>query len=208
MKMRAALDLQSRPALWPGMWRDAQLQQDIMRFATRGPGILRVNELGAILNVTAPEKKAAVLWAVWRRRRITPATLARLVGHVFICCKQPAELLTEEQWLTLFSQAGFTADGRPAPPPAGPRRLWRASAPAHIRRMSWTPLPRVALDYAAGKGTGRPGAGRVWTAVVQPHQVLCINDALLTHPGEIEWVIDTRGLDITEAEQTNLRGAA
>ena len=182
----------------PRMWADRQLQDDITRYITTQAGALRPDVFAVILDRTHPDRVPTILWHASKRHSITAAVVAQHIGKAFAHCSRPAELLTQQRWLTLFKRAGFTVDGRPTKRPQEPTRLYRAAEPQHARRMSWTPSLDTAHGYAEGQGHSQDGAGRIFTTVAQPHQVLCINDENLANPLEVEWIVDPRRLDIVE----------
>ncbi|MEU3835576.1 hypothetical protein [Streptomyces microflavus] len=182
-------------------WKDQQLQSDIRRFFKKERGPLTEDQFNAVMVRAHREAWPELLYTAWVRHRISNDLMGRRVGEAFAFARQPDTLLAASKWLTLFKAAGFRVDGVPAERPEGPRQVWRGSAPEHVRRMSWTPLREVAQAYARGEGTGAPGAGRVYTAFVEPSRVLAINDKVLLNPRETEWVIDARGLTVSEDRQ-------
>lgn len=134
----------------------------------------------------------ALLFDAWYSDQITPGTLAALIGDVWSMAEYPDRALDRETWVEMFQAAGYTADGKPAEKPTEPIRLWRGSTPARRRLMSWTTDRAVAAKFAAGI-RGR-AVGRVWTITCPPAALLAAN----TGRGESEYVVDTRGLAITE----------
>jgi len=94
----------------------------------------------------------------------------------------------------MFTAAGYTADGRPAPHPTSPVELWRGSVPARRADWSWTARRTVAEGYATGTGAHRPTTGRLYRTLAPASALLAYN----SNRDEDEYVIDTRGLEITE----------
>lgn len=105
----------------------------------------------------------------------------------------PDANLDHDQWRDLFDTAEFTVDGHPAPRPDAPVDLWRGSVPDRRTDWSWTTDRAVAARYAIGGVGGRP-TGRLYRITAPPAALLCAN----TQRDEAEYVVDTRGLDITE----------
>ncbi|WP_051722502.1 hypothetical protein [Streptomyces albus] len=173
-------------------WTDRELQQEIRRYVTRGHGPIADDVFATLLSRTERRAWPVVLYAAWQRFRIPAETLAAHVGTAWVMAQEPERRLPAKKWFTLFRAAGFTEDGQPADPPAVPQQLWRGAVDKHRGGMSWTPSRYVAERYARVRG------GKLWAVVVPPERVLCINDEALAHPREVEWVIDTRGLRITE----------
>ncbi|WP_331727191.1 hypothetical protein OG871_39680 (plasmid) [Kitasatospora sp. NBC_00374] len=94
----------------------------------------------------------------------------------------------------MFRAAGYTADGVPAQLPSAPVELWRGSVPERRRDWSWTASLAVAQGYAAGTAAVRP-AGKLYRTVAPPSALLAYNSGR----EEDEYVVDTRGLRISEA---------
>jgi len=185
-------------------WQDQELQADIRRFFTRGRGPLDTDTFTHVMVRAHRDHWPEFLYEAWRRHRISTALMRSRVAEVFAWVRTPEALLPTEKWLTLFRHAGFTHDGVPASPPSGVTQLWRASAPEHRFRMSWTPSLSTARGYAAGQNHAEPGAGRIYTAHVPPERVLAVLDAKLANPLEVEWIVNTRGLEVEEISLASL----
>ncbi len=127
--------------------------------------------------------------------KITAATVTALVGPIWSSAEYPDRELDHNTWRWIFDVAGFTIDGKPAERPAEPLTLYRGAVPERRTDWSWTRTRAVAERFAAGL-RGR-GTGRLWVCTVPPESMLAVN----TERDEDEVVVDTRGLQITEAER-------
>ncbi|MCU1530388.1 MAG: hypothetical protein JWP75_4151 [Frondihabitans sp.] len=121
--------------------------------------------------------------------------LAKGVMDAWTGAEFPMAHLTQVDWLELFHAVGFIENAVRAEPPVDLRRLYRGATPNAKRRWSWTDDVEQAEWFAARSRTVGLDDAKVWTAEVQP-------STLLAHfPGgreEAEWVINTRGVKITE----------
>lgn len=126
--------------------------------------------------------------------KITAATVAALIGHVWSNAEYPDRDLDHETWRWLFRVAGFTIDGEPADRPDKPIMLWRGTVPERRTDWSWSTDRAVAEGYANGTAAHRP-QGRLYVMLAPPAALLCAN----TGRDEAEYVVDTRGLTIHEA---------
>ncbi|MCX5522970.1 hypothetical protein OG342_08860 [Streptomyces bobili] len=124
--------------------------------------------------------------------KITADTVASLIGDVWSSAEFPDRHHDRDTWRWMFDTAGFTVDGKQAPRPAEPMRLYRGSTPDRRDDWSWTRDIRVAEKFAAGS-PGRP-KGQVWVCTVPPSHMLAAN----SYRDEDEVVVDTRGLEIRE----------
>ncbi|MDV9168728.1 hypothetical protein R6V09_01040 [Streptomyces sp. W16] len=127
--------------------------------------------------------------------KVTAETVTALVGPVWSSTEYPDRQLDHDTWRWLFNVAGFTVDGKPAPRPTEPMRLYRGSVPERRTDWSWTRDIKVALKFAAGVRGRDPG--RLWVCKVPPEHMLAAN----TERDEDEVVVDTRGLQIIPARQ-------
>lgn len=154
-------------------------------------------------------RAASLLYECWTQRRITLRTLRKHVGSVWHTSDIPDYWLDHDQWRELFDAAGFThvhyGDyahsfgmnyelGSPAEPPTAPITVYRGAIPERRDDWSWTANPQAAAVWAKGDQVNRP-AGRVWTTTAPPVHVLCRIDRW------DQYVIDTRGLTITEHKE-------
>lgn len=127
--------------------------------------------------------------------KITDETVTALIGDVWSSAEFPDQHHDRDTWRWMFDTAGFTVDGKRAPRPAEPMRLYRGSVPERRDDWSWTRDIRIAEKFAAGS-PGRP-KGQVWVCTVPPSHMLAAN----SYRDEDEVVVDTRGLQITEADR-------
>ena len=125
--------------------------------------------------------------------KVTAETVTALVGGIWSSAEFPDRYLDHGTWRWLFDIAGFTVDGRPADRPTEPLALFRGAVPERRTDWSWSRDRSVAERFAAGL-RGR-GTGRLWVCTVPPAHMLAVN----TGRDEDEVVVDTRGLQITEA---------
>lgn len=107
----------------------------------------------------------------------------------------PNNALDEEEWESLFDEAGCTVDGVPAKRPNHHLHLWRGAIPECRNGWSWTDDRELAGWFAARPHNA--GQGRVWTADVEPHRLLA-KIGMNVRPKESEYVVDARGLTVYE----------
>lgn len=162
---------------------------DLLQWAER----LTTEELGWLMGLAGRTNGPGFLAEALSEDKITSATVADLVGDVWSSAEFPDRELDRDTWRWLFDVAGFTVDGKPAPRPDQPMTLFRGSVPERRTDWSWTRDRVVAERFASG-GRGR-APGRVWVCEVPPGHML----AAITGREEDEVVVDTRGLQITEA---------
>jgi hypothetical protein len=125
--------------------------------------------------------------------KVTNDTVTALVGEVWSSAEYPDRELDHDTWRWLFDVAGFTVEGQPAARPTEPMTLYRGSVPERRTDWSWSRDRSVAERFAAGVRGRAPG--RLWVCSAPPAHMLAIN----TGRDEDEVVVDTRGLQITEA---------
>ena len=76
--------------------------------------------------------------------------------------------------------------------------LYRGAPARYRRRWSWTSDIEVARKFASGALWESPESSQVWTATVPPQHLFAVIDGR----EEAEYVVDTRGLRITEKPGT------
>jgi hypothetical protein len=167
---------------------------EVTRMVRAHPGMLTPDDYVYLSGLVGRTFAPGLLSAAWHLRKITLGTLQAQVGPSWSGAEFPDRLMTRQLWRGLFAAAGFTVDGVPAPRPAEPIELYRGSVPKRRRDWSWTTDRAIAEKYAAGGMAGRPD-GSVYRTVALPSALLCANSGRQ----ESEYVIDTRGLKITEA---------
>jgi hypothetical protein len=159
-----------------------------------GASILDLEQFEEHLDVAGRVDGPAILLDAWFGKQISAETLAAVVGRVWQMAEYPDSCLPHTVWRHLFAAAGFTVDGVPAERPPGPIELWRGTVPQRRRDWSWTTDRAVAETFAFGHVRRRP-TGRLYRVLAPAHALLCAN----TERDEAEYVVDTRGLRITEA---------
>lgn len=143
---------------------------------------------------------------LWGEGLLTTDALRATIGDVWSMAEYPDVALPRETWRDLFSEAGYTVDGKPAQRPSSPLHLYRGAvrSPAHRRRdWSWTDSLEVARFFAKGPRGRQPGV--VWTATVAPWRLLARNADPQTTRGESEYVVDTRHLRILMLEDSTTK---
>jgi hypothetical protein len=96
----------------------------------------------------------------------------------------------ELDWWDLFSRAGYTHNGQPAPPAPRPRHpvtLYRGCTPDRRFGMAWTGTVEIARWFAEHPRLN--GTGKVYVARVLPRAVLAYIGE--SECGEDEYVIDS-----------------
>lgn len=135
----------------------------------------------------------ALLFDMYYSGRLSKKDLALVIGHVWSDAEYPARSFDpSEMWLELFEDAGYTVDSKPAERPTTALRLYRGATVEYKTGWSWTDDLDVAQRFA-GDLVGR-APGRVWTALVQPVDLL----ARLNGREENEYVVNPEGLTIEE----------
>lgn len=156
-------------------------------------GLLTTAELEMLISRAGRTHGPEFLATAYAEGKVDADTVTALVGPVWSSTEYPDRQLDHDTWRWLFDVAGFTVDGKSAPRPENPMRLYRGTVPERREDWSWSRDIKVALKFAAGV-RGRP-PGRLWVCSVPPAHMLAIN----TERGEDEVVVDTRGLRIVEA---------
>lgn len=164
------------------------------RMLYRHPNVLSSQDFKRFANFAGSQYFPVVLFDAWSFGKITRETLQAELGPAWSGAHYPDRLLPRREWRHLFATAGFTVDGVPAEHPEQPLELFRGSVPVRRRDWSWTTDRAMADKYATGGIQGRP-RGRVYRVVAPPSALLCAN----FDRKESEYVVDTRGLRITEA---------
>lgn len=122
-------------------------------------------------------------------------TVTDLVGRVWSMSEFPDRQLKRHVWRWLFQVAGFTVDGQRTERPTEPIELWRGTVPERRTDWSWTTDRAVAEKFADGMRGRLPG--QLYRLMAPPERLLCAN----TERGESEYVVDTEGLLIEEADR-------
>lgn len=156
-------------------------------------GKVTTDEFERLLGFAGMRNGPALLFDAYAGRHIDSATITAVIGPVWSTAEYPDQNIDRDGWRILFRRAGFTIDGKPADRPEEPLELWRGSVPERRRDWSWSTDRTVAEGYANGTSARRP-QGRLYRVVAPPEALLCAN----AERGEAEYVIDTRGLRITE----------
>ncbi|MBL1098921.1 hypothetical protein [Streptomyces coffeae] len=159
------------------------LSQDIAELRVIGE-----RRLAWYLDRAHPNNRAAMLWEAWESGKLLPRVLAGFLGTT--CFLGGLSTLSIDQWRTLADAAGYTQDGRQYRRPSRPIELWRGA----VRGGAfWTSY----IEFGQMYQERRPGA-RLWRTVAPPEALLCRNVWL--NDGWDEFVVDTRGLTIHQAE--------
>jgi hypothetical protein len=158
-----------------------------------GEGIIGADDFDSLSCLAGRANDPQLLADAWFGGRIELSTLVSNIGYIWTGAEYPNQCLNRATWRTLFSAAGYTKDGQPAERPSDRLELWRGSVPERRRDWSWSTDRAVAGRFARGV-RGRP-PGRIYRVLAPPAALLCeINDRQ-----ESEFVVDTRGLRITES---------
>lgn len=158
------------------------------------PGLLTVDEFDEALARAGRVNGPALLFDAWFGRQISTEILTAVIGTIWQMAEYPDRCLTHATWRELFTAAGFTVDGVSAERPAEPVEVWRGTVQERRRDWSWTTDRAIAERFAFGHVRGRPD-GRLYRVLAPVEALLCSN----TERDEAEYVVDTRGLRITEA---------
>jgi hypothetical protein len=188
-----SLDLYAAP-----FTRDGQL--GIIHEAANASLTLSVKEFETVCVHAGRNHGPALLYDAQVLGVISNVTLARVIGGIWSGAEFPERSLTRRDWVALFRAAGFTIDGHPGEQPSEAVRLWRGAPHGRHRGMSWTNDRAVAEKFAAGRADGGylgRTPGKVWETLAPGAVVLCIDNHSRQ---EAEYVLDTRGLKIKEAE--------
>jgi hypothetical protein len=132
---------------------------------------------------------------------LDPADFSEALLDAWVGADHPESVINIKTWIELFLIVGYRVDGVPAERPAEPIVLYRGSTAQLRRRASWTADLGQAKTFAENTAfhTGLPTA--VYRARFKPERLV----AELTSqrgegsgPGELEFIVDTRGARITE----------
>ncbi|MFE9880482.1 hypothetical protein [Streptomyces sp. NPDC005784] len=162
---------------------------DLLQWADR----LTTSELDWLIGLAGRTYGPTFLAEALAEDKITARTVADLVGGIWSGAEYPDRHHDRDTWRWLFDTAGFTVDGERAARPAEPLTLYRGSVPERRTDWSWSRDRAVAERFAEGVRGRAPG--RLWVCEVPPAHMLAVN----TGRDEAEVVVDTRGLQITEA---------
>lgn len=130
---------------------------------------------------------------------LTTAAAATAVAEAWSDAEFPEHILGRNRWRKLFKFAGYNVDGRPAPRPADPVKVYRGADVAHRRGWSWTTNLEMSEWFARRWDLTRPGTGQVWTMLAPPERLLAYIDGPDSR-SESEYVVDTRGLTVDRLE--------
>jgi hypothetical protein len=156
---------------------------------------LTTAELETLISRAGRNEGPVFLATAYAENLIEADTVTALVGGIWSSAEFPDRYLDHGTWRWLFDVAGFTVDGKAAARPAEPVTLYRGAVPERRTEWSWSRDRAVAERFAAGL-RGR-GTGRLWVCEVPPESMLAVN----TERDEDEVVVDTRGLQILEADR-------
>lgn len=131
------------------------------------------------------------------RGKIDDDTIAACVGDAWSMPDAPMSKITKADWLYLFGRAGYTVDGVRCERPSEPLKLYRGAPHKYRRRWSWT----VDLEQARRFAVCHHDVDAVvWQTVAPPESLLCAVGFSDNSRQEREYIIDTRGLQITKWE--------
>jgi hypothetical protein len=134
-----------------------------------------------------------------RSGNLSREALQGVLCHVWEMADHPEYDLDRRRWLSLFERTGFLHNDAPGIRPDKTQVLYRGSTPHRRLGMSWTEDPDLAQWFAR---TWRPNNGKpthVYVAKVAPHRLLARIDE--GREGEVQWVVDSRGLKVARADQ-------
>lgn len=148
---------------------------------------------------------------------LAPNVASRVVSDAWVSTERPLADLDRDEWRDLFGLAGFTVDGVRAPRrrPRKARRLYRGTTAKYQDGWSWTEDRTLARWFAEEYQHRTRGA--VYVVDAPPSSVLAIitgangfgrsgaASGSSGGPAETEWIVDTDGLDITEAARSGPR---
>lgn len=156
---------------------------------------LTTAELEMLISRAGRNEGPVFLATAYAENLIEADTVTALIGGIWSSAEFPDRYLDHGTWRWLFDVAGFTVEGKPADRPTEPLTLFRGAVPERRTDWSWSRDRAVAERFAAGL-RGR-GTGRLWVCTVPPESMLAVN----TERDEAEIVVDTRSLQITEADR-------
>ncbi|MFJ9474735.1 hypothetical protein ACIRRI_06925 [Streptomyces mirabilis] len=156
---------------------------------------LTTDELDYLIGHEGRNAGPSLLADAYSEDKITAETVTALIGGIWSGAEYPDRHLDRDTWRWLFDVAGFTIDGEPAERPTEPILLWRGTVPERRTDWSWTTDRTIAEGYANGTAARRP-TGRLHVVLAPPEALLAANNGR----SEAEYVVDTRGLTITEAQ--------
>ena len=125
-----------------------------------------------------------IIQNAWNRKQISLEELQQFLPIAWSRSDAPQAILSNSEWLELFTAAGHTHNGQPAPAQAA--TLYRCAPPKYRDGWSWTASAFIAATY--------PGNHPIWTVNAPARAILATRDnGLLT-----EHIVNTDGLDIRE----------
>ncbi len=149
-------------------------------------------ELDEALGRVGRNHGPALLVDLWSEGLLTAEAATQCVPSAWCGCEWPNRTLDDDLWRRLFDLAGYTVEGISADRPTRSLRLYRGAVPKHRDGWSWTDDRQLAEWFAQRAHNAREG--RVWTALVEPCRLLARISQ--ERPGESEYVVDARGLEI------------
>lgn len=154
---------------------------------------MRASEFERLVGMTGRVYGPRVLHLLDQFAALRPKAYARVVPYAWSLAEFPGLTMPRADWRALWKKAGFVIDGKSAQRPAEPIRLWRGATRAHKGGMAWTE-DRAGAQWFVDH---RHRQGFLWTAVVPPQNLLVRIHETGRH--ESEWIVDTRGVEITLA---------
>ena len=157
----------------------------------RGTNAMPEEHVKRIMMYTGRAYGPAVIYELDQHQVIDPKAYTTLVPDAWSIAEFPGTSLRTNTWRKLWKKAGFTINGKPAPLPAEPVTVYRASWPKYKHHMSWTDNLEIAKRFFR---VGYRTKQHLYQTTAQPKNLL----AYMHERDESEWIVDTRKLIITE----------
>ncbi|MGP5432472.1 hypothetical protein [Corynebacterium variabile] len=135
---------------------------------------------------------SSILYEEARAGRLTPEQLRHMLLTVWSLAVKPGTILPREHWTWIYRRAGYVDWVDYLKPPPATIHLYRGATPEAQGNHAWT-ASRVMAEAFARRN---PGNGRVYETTAHVENLLAHYPA--SDIGD-EWIVDTEGLTITEA---------
>lgn len=100
----------------------------------------------------------------------------------------PTRVISPDEWVEFFEEAGYTHNGKPTPRPVEPVTVYRGCSHDARHGMSWTTDLGLAKRFASGEMWAYSMKGNIYIATVEPlHLLAYIHEE---GRGEAEYVVD------------------
>lgn len=169
----------------------------VARHAGKADLVSPFEALRALGRATSPRYHPDLVLELFEAGALAREGLHKAAWRAWVATEYPEQNGGTERWQGLWESLGFIDDDGPAVRPAEPLRLYRGVGDEREVEegpygMSWTDDLDQAQWFAERFSYGQ-GEGMILVADVEPERLY----AHFTERMESEWLVQTRGLDVT-----------